>query len=92
MKDTQNITIVMLMLTAAVLTTLLVAGALYTEPTYATSYDRGGDYIMVTGNYESQDFVYVLDVAAAKLNLYYTDINTNQVKLGVSTDLNAVFK
>ncbi len=94
MQKTQNITIVMLLMTAAILSSLLVAGWLYTEqPAYASGTARGGDYIMASGQYDTDtDFIYVLDIANAKLNLYYPNINTNQLTLGCSTDVGASFR
>ena len=94
MQKTQNITIVMLLMTAAILSSLIVAGWLYTEqPANASGVSRAGDYIMASGMYDSDtDFVYVLDIANAKLNLYYPNINTNQLTLGTSVDLGAAFR
>jgi len=93
MQKTQNITIVMLLMTAAILSSLLIAGWLYTEPAYASGVSRSGDYIMTSGQYDADtDFVYVLDMANAKLNVYYPDINTNQLKIGVTVDVGAVFR
>lgn len=94
MQKTQNITIVMLLLTAAVLSSLLVAGWLYTEKSaYAGISASGGDYIISTGAFDGdKDFIYVLDIANAKLNLYAPDINTNQIVLGTSIDLGAAFR
>ena len=94
MQKTQNITIVMLLMTAAVLSSLLVAGYLYTEqPASASGVSRAGDYMMATGQYDNDtDFIYVLDIANGKLNLYYPNINTNQLTLGTSVDIGASFK
>ena len=93
MQKTQNITIVMLLMTAAILSSLLIAGWLYTEPAYASGVSRSGDYIMTSGQYDADtDFVYVLDMANAKLNVYYPDINTNQLKIGVTVDVGAAFR
>jgi len=94
MQKTQNITIVMLLMTAAILSSLIVAGWLYTEqPAYGSGVSRAGDYIMASGQYDADtDFVYVLDIANAKLNLYYPDINTNQLKIGITVDVGAAFR
>ena len=95
MKNTQNITIVLLLMTAAILTTLLVAGlALHPAgPRIRRRTERGGDYIMATGMYDDQtDFIYVLDVANGKLNLYYPNINTNQLTLGTTLNLATAFR
>ncbi len=92
MKNTQNVTIVLLLMTAAILTGLMAASTLYTEPAAAATSGRGGDYIVATGLFDSDaDFVYVLDVANAKLNLYYPDINTKQLTLGTSVNLAQTF-
>jgi len=91
MQKTQNITIVMLLMTAAILTGLLISA--YTPPAYASGVSRSGDYIMASGQYDSDmDFIYVLDIANGKLNLYYPDINTRQLTLGTSIDLIPAFK
>ena len=94
MKNTQNITLVLLMITATMLTTLLVAGYVYTEPAYGgASSAKGGDYIMATGAYNQEaDFVYVLDIASNKLNIYYPDININGLRLGDTVDLARAFQ
>jgi hypothetical protein len=93
MQKTQNITIIMLLMTAAILSSLLIAGWLYTEPAYASGVSRAGDYIMTSGQYDADtDFIYVLDMANAKLNVYYPDINTNQLKIGVTVDVGAAFR
>jgi hypothetical protein len=93
MQKTQNITIVMLLMTAAILSSLLIAGWLYTEPAYASGVSRSGDYMMASGQYDADtDFIYVLDMANAKLNVYYPDINTNQLKIGVTVDVGAAFR
>ena len=86
--QTQNVTIALLLMTAAILTSLLAASWLYTEPAYAGASARAGDYLVVNGMYDTDtDFIYVLDIANAKLNLYYPDINTNKLTLGVSVNV-----
>lgn len=93
MQKTQNITIVLLLMTAAILTSLLAASWLYTEPAYAGSSASAGDYLMANGAYDGDtDFIYVLDIANAKLNLYYPNLNTNQLTLGTSVDLATAFR
>lgn len=92
MKNTQNITLMLLIVTTAVLTTLLVASWLHTEPAYAGASAKDGDYIMAIGSYnEESDFLYVLDIANAKLNIYYADINTNSIRPGGTVDLARAF-
>jgi uncharacterized protein (UPF0333 family) len=84
MKNTQNVTIVLLVVTAAILTSLLVGGYVYTQPAYAgTGQSKGGDYIMAAGAYNADsDFVYVLDIANNKLAVYYSNINNNSLMIG----------
>jgi hypothetical protein len=92
MKNTQNVTIVLLVVTAAILTSLLVAGYVYTQPAYAgTSQSKGGDYIMAAGAYNADsDFLYVLDIANNKLGVYYAN-NNNQLMMGDKVDLGKAF-
>jgi hypothetical protein len=83
MKNTQNITIGLLVVTASILTTLLVAGYLYTEPAYAISTAKDGDYIIATGSYdESRDFVYVLDIATERMAIYLPDHQNAKLVIG----------
>ena len=72
MHDKTNITIALLIVSAAILGGLMLAGTL-TAPATAATPIRGGDYIMVTGSYSGgTDIVYVLDIAAGKMNAYVT--------------------
>ena len=93
MKQTQNTTIVLLVVTASILTSLLVASYVYTEPAYAhTASAKGGDYVIAVGQFNQEsDFVYVLDIANSKLNIYYPNINTNALALGDTVDLARAF-
>jgi hypothetical protein len=93
MKNAQNITVMLLVVTAATLTTLLGVSWLYTEPAYAGAGPaKDGDYIMAAGSYNDQsDFLYIVDIANAKLNIYYADINTNSIRLGDTVDLGRAF-
>ena len=53
--------------------------------------DRGGDYIMVAGQFtENQDLVYVTDAAAQRMNVYSYDSKTRQFTLWDSIDLKDV--
>ena len=92
MKQTQNTTIVLLVVVASILTGLLVATC-HTEPAWAhTSSAKGGDYIISVGQFNQEtDFIYVLDIANNKLNIYYPNINTNALALGDTVDLARAF-
>ena len=95
MKNAQNLTIVLLVVTASILTSLLVAQFVYTQPDAygVTCGAKGGDYIMATGQYnQDMDFIYILDIANNKLNIYYPNINTNSLVLGDSVDLALAFR
>jgi hypothetical protein len=94
MKNTQNVTIVLLIVTAAILTSLLVGGYVYTQPAYGgASQSKGGDYIMAAGTYDqNSDFIYVVDIAKNMLAIYYVNINNNTVMMGGKEDLAKAFK
>ena len=94
MANTQNLTVTFLIVTAAVLTSLLVASFVYTEPAYAhMGMAKAGDYMAAVGAYNDQtDFLYVIDLANNKLNIYYPNINTNSLSLGDTVDLSKAFR
>ena len=71
MNDSKNITIVMLLISAVILSVLLLA----TQPTHAgNSSARFGDYVMSAGaRADSFDNLYVIDVLQKRLNVYSTD-------------------
>ncbi|MCK4277254.1 MAG: hypothetical protein KAX78_12105 [Phycisphaerae bacterium] len=44
------------------------------EPVYAAAMSRGGNYIVAAGHLnQSLDVVYVINLAVAKLNVYFVD-------------------
>jgi hypothetical protein len=94
MTNAENMTITLLIVTAAVLTSLLVAGYVASAPAYgAVSGVKDGDYVMTVGTYDQDnDFVYVIDTASNRLNLYYVNINTNAVVFRDNIDLSKVFR
>jgi len=91
MNTRQNITIGLLLLTAIILGAMVVST--YTaSPAYAASSIKQGDYIMVTGAASDKiDLLYVVDIAARRLNAYYVDFNTSSIELMDSVDLKQVF-
>jgi len=94
MKDPQNITIVLLLISAAVLGAMLIASYTTLDRTaYASTTARGGDYIMSTGARSgTRELLFVIDLAARRLNCYETNINTWAIDLQDSVDLEAAFK
>ena len=82
MKNSQDILIVLLLATAAILAGLVVsvhtADRAYAEPSA-----KGGGYIVASGRVSSDmDLLYVIDVGARKLNCYGYSIQTKQLELG----------
>jgi hypothetical protein len=94
MRDSQNITIALLLATAAILGTLLVGSYATADSSASSSASvKGGDYILGTvPKSNSQDFVYVVDIAARRLNLYETNINTWSIDMTAAVDLDRVFE
>ena len=91
MKDTQNITIGFLLVTAAILSALLI-GAYTTRNAYADSPDKGSGYLMVAGQTSSTaDFIYVIDVASGRLNTYGYDRDRKAIGMGVPIELEQLF-
>jgi len=71
-KDTQNTTIILLLVTASILTAMLVASYTGNEPAaYADASVRQGKYIMATGGYDQNiDLLYVVNIETQKLGVY----------------------
>jgi hypothetical protein len=94
MRENQNLTIGILSITATV---LLVAVIFVTtgspNPAMAIGQtDKGGDYIVVTGQYTPNfEQVYITDAAARKLNAYSYDQTRREIVLWDSQDLAKVF-
>ncbi len=91
MKDSQNITIALLLVSASVLAGLFIA-SYQTETAYAESPSKAGDYLLINGNIStSKDLVYVIDVVQGRLIAYVGDINTNSIKQVDAIDLQKEF-
>lgn len=94
MQDNRNLTIGVLSITATVLLVGVILTTLggFTPVQALGQIDRGGDYIMVTGQFtENTELVYITDAAAQRLNLYSYETSTRQITLWDSIDLRAVF-
>jgi hypothetical protein len=77
MKDMQNVTITLLLISAMVLGGLLIASWNEEKAYAAASSDRNGDYIMTAGAWSgNHDLLYVIDVPSKRLNVYYPDPGT----------------
>lgn len=90
MRDNQNLAIGVLTIMAAVLfvgTVFSTAGG-RSEAMAFGQLDRGGDYILLTGQFtENRELLYVTDAAARRLNVYSYETSTRQFVLWDSVDL-----
>lgn len=92
MKNTKNVTITMLCVLATILITVL-ALTYNSDQAMAGTSIRGGDYIIVTGNWsKSLDLLYVIDVAQEKINVYTLDENSNTVRMLDQRSLKQLFR
>lgn len=92
-KTSQNITIVLLMITAIVLGAMLVSSISENKAYAAGSSVKEGDYVFGTGSVTgANDFVYLIDIAARQMNVYYVERARNQgIVLVESIDLDRAF-
>jgi len=94
MQDNKNLAIGVLSITATILfAAFLIVTVLPTPQVQAIGQtDRGGDYIVVTGQFtDSSELVYVTDAAANRLHAYGFDWSRRQFILWDNHDLNRVF-
>ena len=93
-RDNQNLTIGILSVTATILFVGVVFVTMLGQNTALAigQTDRGGDYIVVTGQFtQNSELVYVTDAAAKRLNSYAYDATQRQVILWDTQDLGKVF-
>lgn len=82
MRDNENITILLLVLTASVLTAMLVMTFVQTapEPAQAGQMVRGGEYLFGTASINPNvDIVYVVDGTVRGINAYYVNQKTKSI-------------
>jgi len=102
MNSNQNTVIVLLMISAGVLTGLLIGGFVGTqEPAEADTPTRSPStlvtaapraYSICTGGWDTSiDILYVLDINAQKLNAYVTNTKTEAIEQFDSISLPAAF-
>ncbi|MFP4107281.1 MAG: hypothetical protein ACLFVU_14505 [Phycisphaerae bacterium] len=73
MKDPQNIMLVLLMVTSLILGAIVVT-TYTTDQAYAESSTREGRYTVVSGEWSnSADLIYMVDIPAQKLNVYFIE-------------------
>ena len=88
MRHSQNITLVLLLAVAALLSVLLV-GAYTTQDAQAESVMKSGRYAVCTAAYsESRELLYVLDMQTKQLNVYFADTQNRAIlPVGKTVDL-----
>ncbi len=92
MKDTRNITLIILTVTALILGAMLV-GLNKSEPAYAVGAVKEGDFVMVNASISKNiDGIVVIDSITHTMKLYYPDTNRKSIVIKDSVDLEAAFK
>ena len=92
MKNTQNITITLLLASAAILASMLLA-TYGPSVAKADSSIRQGDYIYATGAYSnSKDLLYVLNRRTSRLNVYAVNPKTDSVDIVENVDVAKAFE
>lgn len=91
MKNPQNLTLIILLVTAAILGAVVVGT--YSTEAYAEVSVKQGDYVMGTMAFsEARDLLYVIDIAARRLNTYTINTVSNAVEpVDMTVDLERSF-
>lgn len=94
MNNTQNVTIVLLLISAAILSALLAGIYVNTHrPANAEVTVKQGRWIVAVGKWSSSmDLVYVVDITTRRLNAYAANRTQRRLQLLDSTDLEPVFR
>ena len=93
MKERSDLAIGVLSITAVILLVGVFVTLSQQSPVQAIGLlDRGGDYILVTGQFtENTELVYVTDAAAQRMNVYSYEQSTRQFELWDTVDLKRTF-
>lgn len=92
MKDTQNITIGLLCVSAAILVTVLAFSYDADRASGAGVSAAAGEYIMFTGEFSgSIDMLYVVDTTKRRMNTYRLDPMKNTIVRTDTVDLGRAF-
>ena len=92
MKTSENAAIVVLIVSALMLTGLLVMLYGTGQKAYADASARSGKYTMVTGAFDNDnDLLYVVDIDKQQMNVYHTDARARKVVLRDRVDLKRLF-
>jgi hypothetical protein len=92
MKNSQNVTILLLTISAILLGSLLVA-LNHTDSAEAAMGWRNDSYIQVTGQWNSEtELLYVVSLEEQKMNVYFTDPKKRVTTLLTTLDLKKAFQ
>jgi len=89
-NNTQNTTIVLLLITAGILTAMLMSAYVGEPAAYGDSSVRQGKYIMATGGYdENIDMIYIINIETQKLCVYAPNRGKRTIdRMGAAVSLN----
>jgi hypothetical protein len=93
MKNSENVTIGMLVISAAVLLAMVAVTVWLPSPAGAASASVSrGDYVVATGAWSgSMDLLYIIDVRAQRLNVYWINDNADAIEQQDTVDLRRLF-
>lgn len=93
MKNTQNITMCLLTVSAVILTAMLVGIYVNTSREADAGISiKQGQYIMCTGTWsKSYDLIYIVNIATGRMSAYVYNRTNRRLENLDKTDLNAVF-
>lgn len=93
MFQNKNLTIAVLSITAVILLVGSIISGGNNSAMAIGQLDRGGDYVLLTGQFsENNELVYITDAAAKRMNVYSYDATTRQLVIWDSVDLNREFQ
>jgi hypothetical protein len=93
MNDNKNLTIGILSITGVILLVAVIILTSMPQPAQAIGMiDRGGDYIIVTGQFtENSEVIYITDAAAKRMIMYSYEPTTRELTLWDAIDLGRAF-
>ena len=88
MKTSPNITIVVLLAVAVILSAMLI-GVYTSQPALAEATMKSGRYIVCAASFSaSKDLIYILDMQTKQINVYIADMqNVTIAPVGKTVDL-----
>jgi len=95
MNDHRNLAIGVLSVTGMILLVAVIFATVGGQnPARAIGQiDRGGDYIMVTGQFtDNTELVYITDAAAQRMNVYSFELSNRQFVLWDALNLKSLFQ